>query len=272
MRPEDVGPAAERLRAGDFGDREGFFAWAIDQPFIELLVAVDGERIVGTGTGSAHGGAGWVGVIFVEAAARGGGLGRRITRRVIEGLEDRGCRTQVLIASPMGRPIYEREGFRELGRQVRFSIDGLAADDGAQDPAIRPFTAADRPAVVALDRWATGEDRRPVLDALVDAGDDAPCHGSIRQRARLPGPDPVARRRPDRRRPRPRRPPARAPPPLDRDQRQGGSRRPRLERARPGGAPGGWLARGAGERPDDPRRAPRLASGGIFGQFNGALG
>jgi GNAT superfamily N-acetyltransferase len=169
MRRDDIGPAAELLRAGDFGDREAFFTWAIDQPFIELLVAVHGARIVGTGTGSAHGRAGWVGVIFVEAAARGGGLGRRITRRVIEGLEGRGCRTQILIASAMGRPVYEREGFTVLDRQVRFSIDGLPADaPGPPDPRIRPFVEGDRAAIVDLDRWATGEDRRRVLDVLVD--------------------------------------------------------------------------------------------------------
>ena len=168
MQPADVEPAAELLRRGDFGDRLDFFRWAIGQPAIDLVVAVDGDRIVGTGTGSAHGPAGWVGVIFVDPEARGSGLGRRITRRVIEGLEDRGCRSQILIASPLGRPIYEREGFTVLDRQVRFSIDGRAPDDDAfGDPRIRPFAESDLEAVVSLDRWATGEDRRTVLEALV---------------------------------------------------------------------------------------------------------
>jgi hypothetical protein len=135
---------------------------------IDLVVAADGDRILGTGTGSAHGAAGWVGVIFVAHEARSRGLGRRITRHVIEGLEDRGCRTQILIASPMGRPIYEREGFAVLDRQVRFSIDGLADPGGPGDPGIRPYAPGDREAVAALDRWATGEDRRVILDALVD--------------------------------------------------------------------------------------------------------
>jgi GNAT superfamily N-acetyltransferase len=170
MRPAEVAPAAELLRAGDFGDREAFFAWAIGQPHVELLVAVDGEQIVGTGTGAAHGATGWVGVIFVAPAARSGGLGRRITRRVIEGLEDRGCRSQILIASPMGRPIYEREGFAELGRQVRFTAEPL---DGGAGPFVaerlRSFRADDLDLVLELDRLATGEDRSVVLRVLVDA-------------------------------------------------------------------------------------------------------
>jgi GNAT superfamily N-acetyltransferase len=168
MTAADVEPAADLLHRGDFGDRLGFFRWAVEQPAIDLVVAADGDRLLGTGTGSVHGPVGWVGVIFVAREARSRGLGRRITRRVIERLEERGCRTQVLIASPMGRPIYEREGFAVLDRQIRFSIDGLPADDGPADPRIRPFAEGDREAVVALDHWATGEDRRVVIDALVD--------------------------------------------------------------------------------------------------------
>lgn len=171
MSPADLESAADLLRRGDFGDRLDFFRWAIERPWMDVLVAVEGERIVGTGTGSHHGHAGWVGVIFVAPERRGTGLGRRITRAVLDRLGERGARTQILIASPLGRPIYEREDFRVLDRQVRFAIDGLppdADDDGGDDPGIRPFREDDRPAVEALDRAATGEDRRVVLDALVN--------------------------------------------------------------------------------------------------------
>ena len=172
MTAADVEPAADLLRRGDFGERLEFFRWAIEQPAIDVLVAADEDGILATGVASAHGHAGWVGVIFVAPDARGSGLGRRITRAVIERLETRGCRTQILIASPLGRPIYEREGFAVVDHQVRFTIDGLPPDDGqdsvrSSEPGIRPFEPRDLPAIHALDRMATGEDRRVVLDALV---------------------------------------------------------------------------------------------------------
>ena len=190
MTPADVEPAADLLRRGDFGERLDFFGWAIERPWMDVLVAADEDRILGTGTASTHGHSGWVGVIFVSPDARGAGLGRRITRAVLDRLEERGARTQILIASPMGGPIYEREGFRVLDRQVRFAIDGLPPDgeDGAgSDPSIRPFREDDRQAVEALDRTATGEDRRPVLDALVNpvstlivtGGDDSTVRGFL---------------------------------------------------------------------------------------------
>ena len=167
MRATDAEEAADLLRRGDFGERLDFFEWALTLPTVAPVVAVQEGRVVGTGVGSAHGRVGWVGVIFVAPDRRGSGLGRQITRTVLDDLEARGCRTQVLIASPLGRPIYEREGFTVLDQQVRFVIDGLPPEDGPTDPRIRPFEPDDFDAIVALDRYATGEDRLAVLSALV---------------------------------------------------------------------------------------------------------
>jgi ribosomal protein S18 acetylase RimI-like enzyme len=168
MSAADPEPAADLLRRGDFGDRLGFFHWAIGRPTIRAFVAEDDGRIIGTGVASAHGHAGWVGVIYVDPAFRGGGLGRRITRTVIDHLEANGVRSMVLIASPMGRPVYEREGFTVLDRQVRFTIDGLSPADTPPDPRLRPFAPRDLAAVLGLDREVTGEDRSGVLRELVE--------------------------------------------------------------------------------------------------------
>jgi GNAT superfamily N-acetyltransferase len=167
MTAADTEAAAELLRRGDWGERLIFFDWAIGQPTVAPLVAERDGEIVGTGVGSAHGPVGWVGTIFVEPARRGSGLGRAVTRAVIDELEARGCRTLVLIATSMGRPVYERERFEVLDEQVRFSIDGLPFDDSSPDPLVRPFAPADFDAIAVLDRFATGEDRRAVLSSLL---------------------------------------------------------------------------------------------------------
>jgi GNAT superfamily N-acetyltransferase len=168
MTAMDTEPAAELLRRGDFGERQGFFEWTLSQPTITGFVAERNGSILGTGVASVHGPVGWIGVIFVTPEARGGGLGRRITRAVIDHLEARGCRSLVLIASPMGRPIYDREGFRILDHQVRFTADGLPPIAAVDEPGVRGFQAGDLEHVMALDRFATGEDRSPILRALVD--------------------------------------------------------------------------------------------------------
>lgn len=167
MTAADTAPAAELLRRGDWGERLVFFDWAIGQRTLVPLIAERDGEIVGTGVGSVHGSVGWVGTIFVEPARRGSGFGRAVTRAVIDELEARGCRTLVLIATSMGRPIYEREGFEVLDEQVRFSIDGLPVDGGPPDPLVRTFAYDDFEAIVALDGFATGEDRRAVLASLL---------------------------------------------------------------------------------------------------------
>jgi GNAT superfamily N-acetyltransferase len=167
MTTADTEPAAELLLRGDWGERLLFFSWAIMQPTLAPFVAERDGEIVGTGVGSAHGPVGWVGTIFVAPELRGSGLGRALTRAVDDELEARGCRSLVLIATSMGRPVYEREGFEVLDEQVRFAIDGVPTDTAAPDPLIRPFEPDDVDALLALDRFATGEDRAAVLASLV---------------------------------------------------------------------------------------------------------
>lgn len=167
MRPEDVGEASDLLQHHAFGDRREFLDWAVGQSTIAPFVAEVGGAIVATGVAGAHATTGWVGVIFVAPELRRIGLGSRMTLRVLDELERRGARSQLLIASALGRPVYERLGFRVLDRQIRFAIDGLPAGDGAADPRIRAYRPEDRGAIGALDRAATGEDRNAVLDALV---------------------------------------------------------------------------------------------------------
>ena len=139
MTADDVGPAAEMILQGDWGDRSVFPAWAVGFAPSHLFVAEDAGRIVGTGIATANGPVGWVGTIFVAPDRRREGLGDALTRTVIDDLERRGCRTLVLTATDAGRPLYERLGFADQMPQSFFTAPGLApsrADDGI--PALRP--------------------------------------------------------------------------------------------------------------------------------------
>jgi GNAT superfamily N-acetyltransferase len=168
MVATDVAAAAGEVLRGGWGDREPFFAWAVDHPSCHPFVADEAGRIVGTGVATAYGHAGWVGTIFVAPDRRGDGLGRALTETVIDDLEGRGCRTLVLIATSLGRPVYERLGFERLAGHLRFEVTGSA--ETAEVPGVRPFAPDDLEAIVALDRDATGEDRSAVLGSLAAPG------------------------------------------------------------------------------------------------------
>lgn len=180
MRAADVARAADVVRRHDFGEREQYFAWAVGRPEIRLFVVEDEAGIAATGSAAANGRVGWVGVIFVRPDRRGSGLGGTMTRTVIADLEERGCRTQVLIASPAGRPIYERLGFAVVDRQIRYHAPGMGTEQPWRDPRLRAFRPDDLGAIVGLDQAATGEDRSSALTSLatpdgtwvtVDGGD-----------------------------------------------------------------------------------------------------
>jgi GNAT superfamily N-acetyltransferase len=74
-----------------------------------------------------------------------------------------------LYATSYGRPLYERLGFRPADRSIRFIgpvTPGLVPEEGPADGgtvAVRPATAADEPAIAALDREVFGADRRAIL-------------------------------------------------------------------------------------------------------------
>ena len=166
MLPADVAAAADAVRRGDWGDREAFFRFATGHPNCHPILAERDGEIVGTGVATVSGRVGWVGTIWVAPALRSRGLGRALTEAVIGELEGSGCRTLLLVATEAGRPVYERLGFEILTHDHALVASGRGTGRtlSAVDRSVRRFAIAeDLDAAAALDRWATGEDRRHIL-------------------------------------------------------------------------------------------------------------
>ncbi len=119
-----------------------------------LLVAIEDDAIVGTAAATGFGATGWLGGIAVAPSARGRGLGGELTRAAIEALGPR--ETILLLASPLGRPIYERLGFRADGDYRVFMSDAQGEQAGLSTSA--------RASALELDRRATGESREAAVD------------------------------------------------------------------------------------------------------------
>ena len=107
---------------------------------------------------------------------RGRGLGRALTEAPIDEAEGAGCQTLVLVATDAGQPLYERLGFSVQTWYRTMEAPGLAtASQDGDGGVVRAFEAGDLEAMAALDRAATGEDRRRLGDTALDAagpGDD----------------------------------------------------------------------------------------------------
>src|SRR6187551_671257 len=94
MTPADLEPAVAGILADDWGDRSAWFAFALEHPACQVLVAdLDGE-VVGTGVATLNGPVAWIGTIWVAAAHRRHGLGRALTVATLDLAESAGCATQ----------------------------------------------------------------------------------------------------------------------------------------------------------------------------------
>jgi GNAT superfamily N-acetyltransferase len=176
MLPGDVDAATELILSHGWGVRREWLAYAAASPACSPVVAIDGDGgIVGTGVGTANGPVGWIGSIFVAPEARGRGLGAALTDALIDGLESAGCQALVLVsASRAAQRIYERMGFQVQTRYRILEAPGLPVSPTTPEPMsppslVRPYAPGDLRAMCALDRDATGEDRRHALAAFADA-------------------------------------------------------------------------------------------------------
>jgi GNAT superfamily N-acetyltransferase len=165
MTPADVDAVvAAFLRDDDWGDRRLYLEFVTRHAGTRPIVAEVDGGIVGTGVLSVNGGVGWIGVIWVDPAWRGRGVGMALTQATIDAAESAGCRTLLLVATEAGRRLYEKIGF-EVQTWYRI-LEAPGLGDVPVDPRIRPFTSGDLPALAELSAAATGEDRTHLLTAF----------------------------------------------------------------------------------------------------------
>ena len=124
-----------------------------------------------------------VGMMLVAARYGRQGLGRALMTHLLEVAGEDA--TVTLFATDAGRPLYEKLGFVPVRRNVSF-VGRLQrpafADNSKKRPAgdaaaagravtVRTAAAADRPAILALDRAAFGGDREAILARLPSFAD-----------------------------------------------------------------------------------------------------
>lgn len=90
-----------------------FISFHFNYPYFYPIVAEEDDKIVGFGNGILNGSTGWLGNILVPSEFRRKGIGQEITKHLIEYFHSKGCTSQLLIASEMGKNIYNRLGFKE---------------------------------------------------------------------------------------------------------------------------------------------------------------
>lgn len=131
----------------------------------EGTVAVrSGGALVATATLASYGRAlHWVGMVIVDPAHRGRGLGTAVLDRMVERSRALGGTTLGLDATPLGEPIYRKRGFVPVGPIDRWV--GALPPAEAADAAVAPGPGQWEE-LLELDRRVGGIDRARLLNAL----------------------------------------------------------------------------------------------------------
>jgi GNAT superfamily N-acetyltransferase len=128
-----------------------------DQPyFYPAAVEADG-KIIGCGNAFCHGKIGWLGHIIVIPEYRNQGIGRSITKYLMEYLTGCGCKTQLLIATEMGEGVYRSLGFRASLSYIFYKSGLEHRQDKIEN--VRLINNADIPFIKKMDREISGEER-----------------------------------------------------------------------------------------------------------------
>lgn len=136
-------------------------------------VALRQGRVVGTALTTPFGPVAAINMVIVAASARGRGIGRALMEQAID---KAGGRTLRLTATEDGLPLYRKLGFVPTGRIVQHQ--GAPSAAPAPRSAVAWAHCEDGPAILALDRAATGMDRTPLFDRLASQARIAVTRGA----------------------------------------------------------------------------------------------
>jgi predicted N-acetyltransferase YhbS len=130
----------------------------------------DDGKVLGTASWWAYGEQfGTVGLVLVDQAHQGQGIGRQLMNVV---MSDAGPRGLQLVATKAGLTLYERCGFREHHgiRQHQGAATQIPAFAPLRDTVLRSVSLADLEAVCDLDAAAFGANRRQLVSAVFNDG------------------------------------------------------------------------------------------------------
>jgi GNAT superfamily N-acetyltransferase len=122
------------------------------------------DHLVATGLTVEFAHYGWISMILVTAPYRRRGLATQLMGRCVDALASRRL-VPALDASPDGREVYRRLGFRDVGNSTRLvGTLGSEAKNIASD--IFKLTVAELPEIAAFDAQWSGTDRTTLLHHL----------------------------------------------------------------------------------------------------------
>jgi GNAT superfamily N-acetyltransferase len=161
----------EPLRSEDLAEVESLQpeGWSDILPSIREYCILDfcfplkasiGTTLVGIGTAIFHRSTAWLGHIIVHKDYRNHGVGSTITKSLIDLVQKKRSKSILLIATPLGEPVYKKVGF-EVQTKYLFLENGVIPE--GQSTQVRSFEKKHEAPLLAFDRALSGEDRSELI-------------------------------------------------------------------------------------------------------------
>ena len=162
-------PFLSVLQPEGWNDIRRVFSTHIGRPYFEAFKTVLDGQLVAVGHTMYCQGSAWLGNIIVAKNFRNSGLGKEITLYLISKILKKNIDSIFLLATELGKPVYEAVGFKE---RHRFSFIKFGPSEISMTPDlnIEPYHIDDMEAILSLDRKATGEDRSPIIKYFMGTG------------------------------------------------------------------------------------------------------
>ncbi len=126
-------------------------------------------EILGLGAYILHDEVAWLANIIVRQTFRNKGLGKKITKHLIEVVQAKGCKTIYLSATKMGAHVYEKIGFQTETNYVFFKDLDLRQESLLNENII-PFDSKFYEDILQLDQKISGENRLETLKPYLKSG------------------------------------------------------------------------------------------------------
>ncbi len=142
--------------------RESLCRYLTLQPDGAFVAKHDG-RIIGFGGAMDYGSFAYIGLMAVHPTMQKRGVGGLILERLLTWLDERGCPTALLDATPVGAPLYKHYGFTAEDTTAALRLTQRVPLPDQSSEGISLLSKADLPAVVAFDAPYFGADRHAIL-------------------------------------------------------------------------------------------------------------
>ena len=139
------------------------FNFYISSKFCYPIKVTENNKIVGIGCSIIFGNSGWLAHIIVDENFRGKGIGATIVQNLLDIIKSQGVKTNLLIATAMGLPLYQNFGFRIVTDYI-FMQRTSAADQQQVSPNIIAYKDEFRNEILRMDKKVCGEDRSLLIE------------------------------------------------------------------------------------------------------------